>query len=98
MFREKNTGKVLIVEIKASNAVIPRDGWPNLRAQLWAYSRLDEWRDSPGMLLVGEIWNENGSQRRGAFGWEAKEAELNRDNQELFNEYRKAVEHRMLRI
>lgn len=97
VFREKGTGRIVIVEIKASDAVLPRDGWPNLRAQLWAYSRLNEWRDSPGMLLVGEVWDERGTLCRGAYGWNAMDAELDKQNKELFIEYRKAVEHRMLR-
>lgn len=98
VFREKKTGKILILEIKATNARLPRDGWPNLRAQLWAYSKLNEWQDSPGMLLVGEVWNESGTRCRGTVGWDVSDAQLNQDNQELFNAYRKAVEHRMLRI
>jgi hypothetical protein len=98
VFRERRTGRIVIVEIKASDAVLPRDGWPNLRAQLWAYSRLNEWRDSPGMLLVGEVWNERGTRCRGTYGWNAMDGVLNNQNKELFIEYRKVVEHRMLRL
>jgi len=27
-----------------SLADIPSDGWPNLRAQLWAYGQIDDWK------------------------------------------------------
>jgi hypothetical protein len=42
VFREKRSGRILIVEIKATEADIYADGWPNLRAQLWAYSKIDQ--------------------------------------------------------
>ncbi len=41
VFKHKKTGEVLIVEIKVTDAEIPDGGWPNLRAQLWAYSLAD---------------------------------------------------------
>lgn len=49
---------VMIIERKCtfSNRGIPSDGWPNLRAQLWAYSKIDYFKKYSKMILVGEIW------------------------------------------
>ncbi|APW48672.1 hypothetical protein RA876_19660 (plasmid) [Rhodoferax antarcticus] len=98
VFRERNTGTIVIVEIKASNAVLPSDAWPNLRGQLWAYSKLDKWRDSPKMLLVGEVWDETGTRCRAAYGWASTDRLLETQNSELFIAFRHQVEHRMLRL
>src|SRR5690606_785060 len=54
VFREKKANRVVIVDIKISNAFIPSDGWPNARAQLWAYSKAD-WRASE-IILAAEVW------------------------------------------
>ena len=56
VLREKRTGKILIVELKATNREAPTDGWPNLQAQLWAYSQIDAFQDAPEIILAGEIW------------------------------------------
>ncbi len=56
VFRNRTTGAITIVERKASNREIPSDGWPNLRAQLWAYGHIDDWANAPIINLVGEVW------------------------------------------
>ncbi|MCC5794013.1 MAG: hypothetical protein JJT85_04665 [Chromatiales bacterium] len=56
VFRQKKTGRIAIIERKISKAKIPSDGWPNLQAQLWAYSHIDEWAALPDIILIGEIW------------------------------------------
>ena len=35
---------------------IPEDGWPNLEAQLWVYSWLDQFEAARGVIQVGQIW------------------------------------------
>jgi len=52
------TGKerILIVEIKCSSAEIPPRLWPNVRAQLWAYSKIDDFAGASEIILVGEVW------------------------------------------
>lgn len=59
VFRNKKTNEVLIVEIKVTDADPPHGGWPNLRAQLWAYSLADDFADSPRVCLLSEIWKRN---------------------------------------
>lgn len=56
VFVNDATKELLIIERKVTTAVIPKNGWPNLCAQLWAYSRADEFRDY-NVRAVGEIWH-----------------------------------------
>lgn len=89
VFREKATGRILIVERKASNKEIPSDGWPNLRAQLWAYAKIDEWIDAPDILLVGEIWGFQADKvfPRAVIRWSRNDPDFDRTNSELFQLY-----------
>lgn len=89
VFRERRTGRVLIVELKVSSADLPSDGWPNLRAQLWAYSRIEQWCAAPDVLLAGEVWS-NGSGglfRRRTYLWRRGELQLEEECTELFKAY-----------
>lgn len=95
VFREKKTNRILIVEIKATEADVPSDGWPNLRAQLWAYSKIDAWKDAEDILLVGEIWGYarmHGLRIRRTLNWRKGEIEFERNNAVLFAEYCKHCE------
>jgi len=83
VFREKRTNCLVIVEIKVSDAVVPSNGWPNLRAQLWAYSKIN-WNASE-IRLAGEIWPLSGPLRRPeTLSWSAADSELDRECAELF--------------
>lgn len=90
VLRERDTGKLVIVERKVSCREIPSDGWPNLRAQLWAYSKISDWAGEPEITLVGEIW---GMSRMGvpsyraSVVWQASDACFQRENQALFDLY-----------
>ena len=89
VFREKGSGRVLIIEIKVTEADAPSDGWPNLRAQLWAYSQIEKWKDAPEILLAGEIWGfASGLCLRKVIRWRRGEARWERENKELFETYR----------
>jgi hypothetical protein len=91
VFRNIETSEVLIIERKASNRDIPSDGWPNLRAQLWAYSLSDEWLDAPKVTLVGEVWGYSDLRPapylRSTLRWSRQDAELGAQNKELFKLY-----------
>ncbi|MDT3680809.1 MAG: hypothetical protein ROZ64_18500 [Burkholderiaceae bacterium] len=89
VFRERKTGRVLIVELKVSDAILPSNGWPNLRAQLWAYSRIEAWSAAPEVLLAGEVWSSEraGLQRRATYHWRATDAALQSESRELFEAY-----------
>lgn len=90
VFREKKTGRILIVELKVSTAELPSDGWPNLRAQLWAYSRIERWAyQAPEVLLAGEVWQHEYTDpvRRATYFWRASNERLNHECKELFQVY-----------
>lgn len=89
VFRERGTKRILIVEVKATDAMAPADGWPNMRAQLWAYAQIDDWITAPEVILIGEIWGlALGIRLRKVLRWRKGEQSFERDNGELFNCYR----------
>lgn len=55
-----STNTILIIERKTTNVPkpsIPENGWPNVEAQLWCYSHIDDWRGVREVLLVGQLWH-----------------------------------------
>lgn len=87
VFKHKSTGEIVIVDIKISYKEIPSDGWPNLRAQLWAYSQIDRYKHASKITLVGEVWDVEPLKRRGIVRWQALNEKFNAENEELFNLY-----------
>lgn len=56
---EDRTAEVLIIERKTTRVQepdIPFNGWPNVEAQLWCYSWIDDFVDSPCVHLIGQLW------------------------------------------
>jgi hypothetical protein len=88
VFQEKDTRRILIVEIKVTEKDIPSDGWPNMRAQLWAYSKIDKWKDAPEVILVGELWGFSPLRWRKVIRWRRGEKSFEQENTELFDCYR----------
>ena len=86
VYRHKKTGELLIVERKASDKPIPVNGWPDLRAQLWAYSHIDNFKSAPIISLIGEIWDivEGRLKRRAVLRWSSADKEFDAENLELF--------------
>jgi hypothetical protein len=89
VYKNKVSDEYVIIERKSSYSEIPSDGWPNLKAQLWAYSLIDEFQETSRIHLVGEIWgNINGNiARRGIMHWDSNDQSFNKTNEELFNLY-----------
>ncbi len=89
VFKERSSGNILILELKYTNAEIPLDGWPNLRAQLWAYSQIDEWKDAPEIHLAAEIWagSIHTPTIKASMSWESRDSNLIADNEQLFRLY-----------
>lgn len=54
VYREKTTGKILIVERKSTGS--QPAAWPNLKVQLWCYGQIDKWKSAPKVQLVGAIY------------------------------------------
>lgn len=57
VYRNKRTNDRIIVEIKHTTNYtdIPIGGWYNLQCQLWSYSWIDKFEDSPNIFLYGDI-------------------------------------------
>jgi hypothetical protein len=65
VFENQEDGHLVIIEVKFSLRVIPTNLWPNVWAQLWAYSQIPQFAIAPRITVVGEVWGDNsGSWRR----------------------------------
>ena len=95
VYRNIKTNDRIIVEIKNTNykTDIPVGGWYNLQCQLWSYSWIDNFKDSPNIFLYGDIRktttypNFNGTQTKVSIpskvnpGWRfRKNGKVNSDN------------------
>lgn len=59
VLKHKSTGEIIIIERKTTfipNERIPDSGWPNVEAQLWCYSWVDDWYYAPRVTLVQQYW------------------------------------------
>lgn len=101
VFRYRPTRELVIVERKASDKLIPVDGWPDLRAQLWAYAQIDDpvWRQAPTIRLVAEVWVRRGdgklclrADEGGLIRWTKGDTEFDTANAELFALYKGQAE------
>jgi hypothetical protein len=63
MYANHDQSRVLIVEIKFSRQVIPRNLWPNVWGQLWCYAQLDVARKAGHLTVVGEVWAEEWTRK-----------------------------------
>jgi hypothetical protein len=59
VFVHEDTGDIILIEVKFSMAQIPYNLWPNVWAQLWAYSKIPTFENAPQIIAIGEIWGEN---------------------------------------
>lgn len=60
VLQNKISKSILIIERKTTSVpqeYIPKNGWPNIQAQLWCYSWIDKWYKAPDILLVAQIWH-----------------------------------------
>lgn len=94
VFLNRQERIAIVVEIKTSNANLDLepDGWPNLRAQLWAYAHLDivvEVADK--VILIGEIWGKNVDgdvALRRTYRWDFPNELFESPNRQLFEYYK----------
>jgi hypothetical protein len=57
ILRHRNKAEYLIIERKTTNKVkVPVEGWPNVEAQLWCYSLIDELQEADEVHLIGQLW------------------------------------------
>ena len=87
----KKMETALIVEVKTSEAYLPPDSWPNVRAQLWAYGHLDFVIErATHIVLIAEVWvcvDEHTVGRRRTYRWDMSDTQFCKDNKELFDCY-----------
>lgn len=95
VFRNERTSTTLIVEVKTFSGAfhhLPSDGWPDLRAQLWAYGHIDEFfEDSKQIILVGEVWQPTTVKSLRlvqTLRWDLADNGFYSANEALFNIYR----------
>lgn len=58
VFVNTATNEAVIVEIKFSNKPLPTNLWPDLWAQLWAYSKIPQFAKCSKISVVGEVWGD----------------------------------------
>jgi hypothetical protein len=89
VYKNTSNSNLIIVERKASTREVPVDGWPNLKAQLWAYSRIDEFLQFSTIHLIGETWAEESGElvKRAIQHWSWKDEQLDSDSRCLFEAY-----------
>jgi hypothetical protein len=94
VLRHKNTKSILIIEHKTttvSKNFIPHAGWPNIQAQLWCYSWIDEWLSVSDVQLVGWLWHRKDgaliSNSEHSFSWNRSDKEHNEYCNDLFKVY-----------
>lgn len=58
IYENKQTGEIIIVEIKHSHMDIPTNLWPNIWGQLWCYAQIQQLRGFPRVTVVGEVWGD----------------------------------------
>jgi len=59
IYQNARSSEVIIVEIKHSRLMIPKNLWPNIWAQLWCYSQIKVAREALKLTVVGEVWGED---------------------------------------
>ena len=97
VFKNKK-GEVLIVEIKMTQAHVPKDGWPNVSAQLWAYAHADVFKDATKIILAAEIYNVRYPRIPGEVGlsktnvvYDYGDKNFQETHQRLFDRYSKLI-------
>lgn len=56
IYINRNDKRSAIIEVKYSNKPIPLNLWPNVWAQLWAYSKIPIIDRSPSVIVAAEVW------------------------------------------
>lgn len=56
LYINRYDNRTILVEIKHTNKAIPANLWPNVWAQLWAYSKIPIIEASPSIIAAAEIW------------------------------------------
>jgi hypothetical protein len=89
VFKESHTGRILIIEIKTTELPIPTNGWPDVRAQLWCYAQIPEFRSAREIILRAAFYGIKPSLfRRCAIGWSYGDNSFDSLSERLFFYYK----------
>lgn len=91
IFANDTTSTACIVEVKYSNKTMPRGGWPNARAQLWLYSKIDILKKYNNVYLYCENYGDdiNGNaELKSNISFQSQDNLFNKVNLELFLKYK----------
>lgn len=80
-----------IVEVKYSNKTMPRGGWPNARAQLWLYSKIDILNKYNNVYMCCENYGDgvNGNvELKSRISFQSQDSLFNKKNLDLFLKYK----------
>jgi hypothetical protein len=89
---------ILILEIKCTDAPLPLDLWPNLRCQLWAYSKIDQFADAAKLYLAAEVWSAIGTRQRCTVSWRRDDQKYDAECLRLFQAYSSLAKASKLKI
>ena len=92
VFKNKVTNQVLIVENKVTHVPLKRiseEGYPNVRAQLWAYSWMSQWAglDDCDVLMGATFWTPDLDGHVRTMAWKRSDCVIKRECEEWFEEY-----------
>jgi len=89
VYKNTASNEIYIIERKTCNYPVPINGWPNLKAQLWAYAHIDKFQYASKIHLIGEIWGGYGNNitRRCIQHWDINDPEFYYKNKQLFDAY-----------
>jgi hypothetical protein len=86
--------KFIVIERKTTfvpEPRVPSSGWPNVKAQLWCYSWIEEFLDANEVLLVGQLWRRLGHEALVMFHqhsyWRRGDVEHHDECLKWFNRY-----------
>ena len=99
VFQSYSRGEILIVERKVHSGTqrtapeVCIDGWPDLRAQLWAYGHCESLMKRNGQIrLCADVWVREFPwkpvERRAVLNWSPKDPVFESQNRQLFDLYR----------
>lgn len=90
VLRNKDSGEVVIIERKVTTGGHVRwasdHAYARIRAQLWCYAWIDEWRDAPEVYLVCEWWAAHKKSKQSP-SWRRSDRNLHRNCRDLWEEY-----------
>ena len=92
VFKNDNSGKLIIIETKITWVpfeFLKKEVYPNVRAQLWAYSWMNPWKEikDDNIFLIANFWDVSLEKVFSSKIWKRSDPDLNQDCEGWFKEY-----------